>query len=68
MHFACSPSVNKFPDDEPFNVLGDVEEFLGIEKYLVKEKFITNEKTGFFCFDRGPDSEPACLSDQKVCS
>jgi len=54
--------------DEPFNVLGEVEEFLGIERYLVKEKFITNEKTGFFCFDRGPDSEPACLSDQKVCS
>lgn len=46
MNLAFSICVHLFLGDEPFNALGEVEDFLGIERYLVKEKFITNQKTG----------------------
>lgn len=48
----------------PFDVVSQVEKFLGVEKYFTKEMFYFNATKGFYCWKKNSDST-RCLGSSK---
>ena len=51
---------------DPASVMEDVQNFLGVENYLSREKFVIDPDTGFYCFKKSADVPPICLPEEKV--
>ena len=50
---------------EPWAVMEEVEDFLGLEHELIQSRFEFNATKGFYCFHRLNKKKPSCLSEHK---
>ena len=66
MNFAASAFLNKCLATDPATVMQDVQEFLGVDLFFSKEKFVPDPETGFFCFQKAANADPVCLPEDKV--
>ena len=47
----------------PANVMMDVENFVGVEKWYTEDNFVVNPETGFYCIkQQQKDAELHCLT------
>ena len=50
---------------EPWAIMEEVEDFLGLERELTRSRFEFNKTKGFYCFHRVGKKRPSCLSEHK---